>query len=304
LTNRYLYGPAVDQILARFSAAGTIGWYLSDQLGSVRDIANQNGTVLDHIKYDSFGKVIAESNPSNGDRFKFTGREYDSITGQYYYRARYYDAAVGRFSSEDPIGFAAGDPNLYGYVRNRPTLATDPSGMDATVATPFALDPNYAPYMTWLAQSATATGAGGQAPGGTVSSFLGGIWDLVTSAPSDVWTMVTNPGATLGGAWAGSVDGAAMLANAATFHQINTLDAYVDQQIALNGGAYGTANVIGHVGVYAGYLAALAAAAGVNPWLGDVQLHGAHHGMGPHIQAMLRTGAHRTTTLFRIPWPW
>jgi YD repeat-containing protein len=68
LTNRYLYGPAVDQVLARFSAAGTIAWYLADQLGSVRDLANQSGTVIDHIKYDSFSKVISESQPANGDR--------------------------------------------------------------------------------------------------------------------------------------------------------------------------------------------------------------------------------------------
>jgi RHS repeat-associated protein len=160
LTNRYLYGPAVDQILARFSASGTIGWYLSDHLGSVRDIANQAGTVIDHIKYDSFGKIISESSPSNGDRFKFTGREHDPNTGQYYYRARYYDAAVGRFLKEDPIGFGGHDANLYRYVFNRPTLLTDPSGMEPTPDfTALALDPNYAAYMSWLAQSATAAGS-------------------------------------------------------------------------------------------------------------------------------------------------
>ena len=128
LTYRYLYGPAVDMILGRFSASGTTAWYLADHLGTVRDIASKTGTVLDHIKYDSFGRVLSESNPSNGDRFKFTGRELDSATGQYYYRARYYDAAVGRFLSEDPIGFAAGDANLARYVRNSATNYTDPTG--------------------------------------------------------------------------------------------------------------------------------------------------------------------------------
>lgn len=50
---------------------------------------------------------------------------------RYYYRARYYDPKVGRFISEDPIGFDGGD-NFYGYVENQPTLAKDPSGLVVT----------------------------------------------------------------------------------------------------------------------------------------------------------------------------
>ncbi|MHC1727321.1 MAG: RHS repeat-associated core domain-containing protein [Syntrophobacteraceae bacterium] len=51
--------------------------------------------------------------------------------GLYYMRARYYDPGVGRFISEDPIGFAGGDVNLYGYVANDPINAIDPFGLDA-----------------------------------------------------------------------------------------------------------------------------------------------------------------------------
>jgi hypothetical protein len=46
----------------------------------------------------------------------------------HYYRARFYDGNLGRFISEDPIGFAGGDINLYGYVRNNPAMMRDPSG--------------------------------------------------------------------------------------------------------------------------------------------------------------------------------
>src|SRR5437588_771735 len=46
----------------------------------------------------------------------------------YYYRARWYNAASGRWTSEDPMGFAAGDYNLNRYVGNNPMNATDPSG--------------------------------------------------------------------------------------------------------------------------------------------------------------------------------
>ena len=60
--------------------------------------------------------------------FTFTGREYDEETGCYYYRARYYCPDTGRFLSEDPIGFAGLDENLYRYVFNNPTNYIDPNG--------------------------------------------------------------------------------------------------------------------------------------------------------------------------------
>ncbi|MHB9050224.1 MAG: RHS repeat-associated core domain-containing protein, partial [Pirellulales bacterium] len=68
-------------------------------------------------------------NSAEQPRFTYTARELDSDTGLYYYRARWYDAATGKFMSEDPIDFAGGDQNLYRYVRNSPLLYTDPSGL-------------------------------------------------------------------------------------------------------------------------------------------------------------------------------
>ncbi len=76
--------------------------------------------------YDSFGNA---GNPAFPARYRFTGRETDPSTGLMYYRARWYDPQVGRFASEDPIGFGGGDINLYGYVWNDPTTFTDPSGL-------------------------------------------------------------------------------------------------------------------------------------------------------------------------------
>lgn len=99
----------------------------------MHDIAGSTGLVIDHIDYDSFGNVIAETNPAFGDRIKFTGREFDLETGLYYYRARYYDPSVGRFITQDPISFAGGDANLYRYVSNQPVIATDPSGLTEVV---------------------------------------------------------------------------------------------------------------------------------------------------------------------------
>jgi len=60
--------------------------------------------------------------------FQYTARESDPETGLYYYRARYYDPAAGRFTGEDPIGFDAG-VNFFAYLRNIPTNWTDPFGL-------------------------------------------------------------------------------------------------------------------------------------------------------------------------------
>jgi RHS repeat-associated protein len=130
LLTRYLSGPAIDEIFARTSSGGTSAWYLPDRLGSVRDIANTSGTVIDHVVYDSYGNIVTETNASNGDRFKFTGMEFDAAIGQYYDHARWYGPAVGRFAQRDPKGFAAGDGTLYRYVANRPIDLIDTSGLE------------------------------------------------------------------------------------------------------------------------------------------------------------------------------
>jgi RHS repeat-associated protein len=111
------------------SSGTNVGWYLTDRLGSVRQVVNgSNGTVLDQLVYTSYGGIFSESNPANGDRFKFAGGEYDANTEDYRFNARYYGPTVGRFLSEDPKGFTAGDANLYRYSANSPVNITDPSG--------------------------------------------------------------------------------------------------------------------------------------------------------------------------------
>jgi RHS repeat-associated protein len=126
LKERCLYGANLDQVLA--VEGSQVSWTLSDYLGTVRDLVSSAGVVQNHIKYDSFGNVTAQSNLAVRSRFGFTGREFDSETGLYYYRSRYYDSVVGRFISEDRIGFAGGDTNLSRYVRNNVLNFTDPTG--------------------------------------------------------------------------------------------------------------------------------------------------------------------------------
>jgi RHS repeat-associated protein len=127
LTMRYLIGQALDSLYARFDGTNA-GWYLDDMLGSARQIANTSGTVLDALTYDSYGQILSDSNSSNGDRFKYTSREWDSEIGLCFYRARSYCPLDGRFISQDPVGFRAGDDNLMRYVKNSPAIGIDPLG--------------------------------------------------------------------------------------------------------------------------------------------------------------------------------
>jgi RHS repeat-associated protein len=134
LTTRYLRGDVVDQVFAQVPAGGQIQWLLTDHLGSVRDLTNAAGVNLNHMDYDAFGNIVSQANGLFVSRYAYTGRETDPETGFEFERGRYYDPHTGRWSTEDPMGFDASDPNLYRYATNRPTEATDPSGLDSIVA--------------------------------------------------------------------------------------------------------------------------------------------------------------------------
>ena len=134
---RYLWGAAVDQILAEkevdIGTADLVAWTLTDHLNTVRDIVKydpQTGTttVVNDLVYDAFGRVTSESNPAVDSLFLFTARPFDTDTGLQNNLHRWYDPRVGRWLSEDPI---KADVNFYRYVGNNPTRCIDPSGLDA-----------------------------------------------------------------------------------------------------------------------------------------------------------------------------
>jgi RHS repeat-associated protein len=130
LIERFLHGVMVDQVLAQENGDRTVYWALADNQGSIRYVLDNQGNIINEITYNAFGEVTSESNSAIDFRFGYTGREFDEETGLYYYRSRYYDATVGRFVSEDTIGFEGGDSNLYRYVINSPTNYSDPYGED------------------------------------------------------------------------------------------------------------------------------------------------------------------------------
>ena len=123
---RYAQGAGIDQPLDVLTGGAT-KYYDADGLGSITSLTDISGSVTDTNTTDSFGKTTASSGTTRNP-YRYTARDLDSETGLYYYRARYYDPATGRFISEDPIKFSGGI-NFYSYVGNNPVLWKDPLGL-------------------------------------------------------------------------------------------------------------------------------------------------------------------------------
>jgi len=129
-----------DTLLMRFEYAdgrmpvamskGGFTYYLTyDQVGSLRVIADSSGNVVKKIEYDSFGNIINDTDPSFAIPFGFAGGLYDKDTGLIRFGFRDYDPDVGRWTGKDPIFFAGGDTDLFGYCLNDPVNSVDSDGL-------------------------------------------------------------------------------------------------------------------------------------------------------------------------------
>ena len=122
-----------------------VSHYVSDNIGSIHYIINSGNESVEndlgntvaenrydlksriecHYEYDAFGNVV-QSEEKIRNIFRFTGEQYDQLTGQYYLKARYYNPVIGRFTQMDT--YLGDGLNLYAYVQNNPIRYVDPSG--------------------------------------------------------------------------------------------------------------------------------------------------------------------------------
>ncbi len=126
------YSLGAGELLSQ-TRASTTSYYLHDGQGSVRQLANAAGSVTDSYTYSAFGQTLSHTG-SSINPYQYTGQQFDSSTGLYDLRARYYDPSVGRFLSQDTFPIDFNNPielNRYGYTANNPINFTDPSGHGA-----------------------------------------------------------------------------------------------------------------------------------------------------------------------------
>lgn len=122
-------GGLICDLIIKGTSVNTL-YYHPDHLGSTSLVTNSAGNKVQELLYAPFGETYSSSG-SSPLRHKYTGQEEDPEIGLYYYNARYYDPALGRFISPDSIVPSAMDPqslNRYAYVRNNPLVLTDPDG--------------------------------------------------------------------------------------------------------------------------------------------------------------------------------
>lgn len=139
----YFYqGPGIDEPIAMLRDENKNGRiedaeifiYTKDHLGSVKDITDLNGSLIQRYHYSAYGITKIEKDDHNRptkvveNPYAYTSREFVPELGIYHYRERWYSPSTGRWLSPDSIGFAGADTNLYRYVQNRPTILIDPTG--------------------------------------------------------------------------------------------------------------------------------------------------------------------------------
>lgn len=153
LQNRYVYGMSLDEPLIQVSSAGVLTFLHANHQGSIIATTDSTGAVTNKNAYGQFGEISA----LGGTTFGYTAQRYDSESGLYYYKRRYFSSTTGRFLQPDPIGYqievacgcscagGCGDDaklsqlNLYTFVMNDPLNFVDPNGKEALTATAVAV---------------------------------------------------------------------------------------------------------------------------------------------------------------------
>ena len=135
-TYRYVYASYIDEPVLRYKPSASESlYYHRNQQYSVVALTNASAAIVERFAYSAYG-VPTITNASGtvlpvgsvNNRYMYTGREWDSVLAQYHYRARIYDANLGRFASRDPIGYEGGWSTSE-YCESRPLAQVDPEGL-------------------------------------------------------------------------------------------------------------------------------------------------------------------------------
>jgi len=110
-----------------------LSYYHRDEQFSTAFITGADREIQNSYLYDAFGDEL-EAKEQLQNRIRYTGQQYDDLTGQYYLRARYYNPVLGRFMQEDV--YQGDGLNLYAYCENNPVVYYDPSGYAETPQQP------------------------------------------------------------------------------------------------------------------------------------------------------------------------
>ena len=112
-----------------FRRGQELSYYHRDEQLSTVFVTDGQGEIRNSYQYDAFG-IPLETTEQLNNRIRYTGQQYDDVTGQYYLRARYYNPVAGRFMQEDV--YQGDGLNLYAYCGDNPVVYDDPSGYAST----------------------------------------------------------------------------------------------------------------------------------------------------------------------------
>ncbi len=121
--------------LLKQTRGGVMSYYLHDGQGNTRALSDDSGAVTDTYAYTAFGELYVQTGTII-NAYLYTGQQFDSLTGLYSLRARYYDSGNGRFLSRDAanlVFMTPGEIDRYVYVMNNPVNGIDPLGHQAFV---------------------------------------------------------------------------------------------------------------------------------------------------------------------------
>ena len=235
--------------------------YKKDLLGNIIEILDTNGNTMIKYTYDAWGNHTVtdytEFGLGNINPIRYRGYYYDTETGLYYLKSRYYDPQTGRFISMDDISYldpeTIGGVNLYMYCLNNPVMNIDPSGCLAFTAALFiaigidaligalsgavingvmyAIEYAGTGNFSWRAFGATITGG---AVSGLITGAVAGAMSILGGGASLVFGIYTAAGAI--GELASSV-----VENLINGNDITSVDTWIDIGIDTAWGAFGGA---------------------------------------------------------------